>query len=256
MRAVMQELATRHFADKLDFAKEEALVKAGANAELIAALNKGTYALPAEQNAAAQQAIVDQTKRRALEAERAKKFNTLYQDQVARERSAKASAPALNVISEAVKGDLVRVQNERVEPAAEGAMANKKLIALFFSAHWCPPCRKFTPQLVEYYNRVISQHPEVENLFVRADHTANEMQNYMREVKMPWPAIEFEKTEAKEALLKYAGKGIPCLVLVDPTGRVVSDSYDGEKYLGPAKVIADMDTIFASVTAKKVAATP
>jgi len=24
--------------------------------------------------------------------------------------------------------------------------------AIYFSAHWCPPCRKFTPTFVEAYN--------------------------------------------------------------------------------------------------------
>ena len=31
------------------------------------------------------------------------------------------------------------------------AMAGKQALALYFSAHWCPPCRGFTPQLAEWY---------------------------------------------------------------------------------------------------------
>lgn len=254
--SVMRELAKRHFADTLDFTKEEALVKAGASAELIAALNKGTYALPAEQTAAAQQQIVDFAKRRAADAQRARENDTLYQDQLARERTAKLAVQAKHVFFEGTKGDLVRVQNDKVVAADEDALANKKLIALYFSAHWCPPCKKFTPLLVDYYNQVIAQHPEVEVVYVSADHSADEMQKYMREVKMPWPAIDYQKVESKEAVRKYAGKGIPSLVLVDRLGRVVSDSYEGEKYVGPAKVIEDMEKIFAAVAAKKVASTP
>lgn len=30
-------------------------------------------------------------------------------------------------------------------------MAGKQALALYFSAHWCPPCRGFTPQLAEWY---------------------------------------------------------------------------------------------------------
>ena len=84
---VMRELSQRHFLDTLDPAKEEMLVKAGASAELIAALNDGTYALSPEQNAAAQQKIVDQAKRRAVEAQYAAKFDSQYQTQVLRERA-------------------------------------------------------------------------------------------------------------------------------------------------------------------------
>ena len=31
-------------------------------------------------------------------------------------------------------------------------------VLLYFSAHWCPPCRKFTPQLVAFFSR---RYPEV-----------------------------------------------------------------------------------------------
>ena len=30
------------------------------------------------------------------------------------------------------------------------AIAGKKAVGLYFSAHWCPPCRGFTPQLVAF----------------------------------------------------------------------------------------------------------
>ena len=29
-----------------------------------------------------------------------------------------------------------------------------KVIGIYFSAHWCPPCRGFTPKLVEWYGKV------------------------------------------------------------------------------------------------------
>ena len=30
-------------------------------------------------------------------------------------------------------------------------LKDKPLIGVYFSAHWCGPCRKFTPKLVEYF---------------------------------------------------------------------------------------------------------
>src|SRR5713226_7341151 len=86
--ALMRELSTRHFAEKLDVEKEKTLIQAGASAELIAALKGGTYSLSPEQMTIAQGQIADQAKRRAAEAERLRQFDSLYQSQIARERAA------------------------------------------------------------------------------------------------------------------------------------------------------------------------
>merc|ERR1711998_777203 len=38
-------------------------------------------------------------------------------------------------------------------PVAMSTLANKNL-AIYFSAHWCPPCRGFTPKLVVFLTRI------------------------------------------------------------------------------------------------------
>ena len=35
--------------------------------------------------------------------------------------------------------------------SAESALAGKDIVMFYFSAHWCPPCRGFTPILKEFY---------------------------------------------------------------------------------------------------------
>jgi len=253
-KAVLQELSIRYFAEKLDVEKEKTLLHAGASAELIAALKSGTYSLSPEQMTIAQRQIADQTKRRAAEAERSQQFDRLYQSQMARERAAaRPQAPNANAIRELVKGDLVSLHNGALGHFDDEALEKKKLIALYFSAHWCAPCRKFTPELVEYYNRVATQHPEFEIVFVSFDKSQFAMETYMREANMPWPAIDFPKLQGKDAIRKYAGNGIPCLVLVDATGKVISSTFAGAQYLGPAKVLGDLDAIFAGKVLDKVA---
>ena len=252
--ALMQELSTRHFAEKLDVEKEKTLIQVGASAELIAALKSGTYSLSPEQMTLAQRQIADQTKRRAAEAARSRQFDSLYQSQIARERAAaRLQSPNANAIRELVKGDLVSLRNGALGHFDDEVLEKKKLIAFYFSAHWCAPCRKFTPELVDYYNRVATQHPEFEIVFVSFDKSQFAMETYMREANMPWPAIDFPKLGGKEAIRKYAGGGIPCLVLVDATGKVISSTYAGAQYLGPAKVLGDLDAIFAGKVLDKVA---
>lgn len=34
-------------------------------------------------------------------------------------------------------------------------LSGKKIIGLYFSAHWCPPCRQFTPVLSTVYEDMI-----------------------------------------------------------------------------------------------------
>ncbi len=35
--------------------------------------------------------------------------------------------------------------------AAAEALAGKELVLFYFSAHWCPPCKHFTPILKDFY---------------------------------------------------------------------------------------------------------
>jgi thiol-disulfide isomerase/thioredoxin len=249
--SLMQELSTRHFADTVDEAKEKTLVKAGASTDLIAALKSGIYSLSPEKTAAVQQKIAAEEERRAEQAEASRKLDARYQAQVVRERSAKSPRvdSSLGLISEFLKGDIVQYRNGGLVHVDDAVLANKKLIAFYFSAHWCGPCRKFTPQLVEYYNRVVAEHPEFEIVFYSHDRSPADFESYVREANMPWPAIDFAKLKGKEALTKNAGNGIPSLVLVDAGGNVISSSQN----VGPQKVLADLDAIFAGKGPVRVA---
>ena len=247
-KAVEADLQARHFLGPIDAAAEKTLVDSGATADLIGKLKSGVYAVPATEIEAAKNEIAVKAQRQAQQAEEAKKFNTLYQNQLARQQAAAAAAaanpPAPGSIVPLLKGDLVTSKNGVLQTFNDQPLEKKKLIALYFSAKWCPSCRKFTPVLVDYYNRISAAHPEFELVFVSGDRSAPAMEAFMRDTQMPWPAVKFEKIGEKAGLLKYAGKGIPCLVLLDADGRVVSDSYQGETFLGPGKVLADLDKIF------------
>ena len=54
-----------------------------------------------------------------------------------------------DAIADVAKGNLVRVKNGNLVALDESDLAQKKIYGLYFSAHWCGPCRKFTPKLVE-----------------------------------------------------------------------------------------------------------
>ena len=243
--AVLQELGKRKFADKLDATKETQLIRAGASQELMVAIKSGTYDVSAEELTRAQQQKETEAKRRAAAAEESKKFNTLYQAQLAQQRAADAVRQKVGqgMVYQMVKGDLVQWRNGTVNRFEDSGLENKKLFLIYFSAHWCQPCRVFTPGLVNYYNDTIAKHPEFDLIFVSRDKTPFGMETYMKESNMPWPAIDFQKVGQKDAINKYAGSGIPDLVLVDSSGKVLADSYNGKQYVGPAKVLEALDSI-------------
>ncbi|PRP81988.1 putative nnucleoredoxin [Planoprotostelium fungivorum] len=100
---------------------------------------------------------------------------------------------------------------------------NGKLVALYFSAHWCPPCRRFTPLLAQTYDTLTKAGRPFEVVFVSSDQDQNQFDEYF--ATMPWKSIPFQDRARKNALSdQYNVKGIPTLIVVDPQAQVVSSS--------------------------------
>ena len=100
-----------------------------------------------------------------------------------------------------------------------------KVLGLYFSAHWCPPCRQFTPMLVDAYKKHLKA-KQLEVIFVSSDKSPQEFHEYYS--TMPWLAIP-QGDKRKEALSKRFGvRGIPSFVLIDAaTGETISDNARG-----------------------------
>ena len=96
-----------------------------------------------------------------------------------------------------------------------------KTIGIYFSAHWCPPCKQFTPLLVELYNTIKSQGKQFEIVFVSSDRNKAQFTEYFR--SMPWLAVNFDAIEARNRLSQALGvKGIPTLILFDSEGNLLT----------------------------------
>lgn len=110
-------------------------------------------------------------------------------------------------------------------PSTTGdALQGKKYVLVYFSAHWCPPCRAFTPQLRHFYET----HHEKKNMevvFVSLDTSEKDLQAYMRGYHGNWLSVPYAGVQelAKAWQKAYDFQGIPTVLLFEH--NEVDDSY-------------------------------
>ncbi|XP_019643995.1 PREDICTED: tryparedoxin-like [Branchiostoma belcheri] len=96
-----------------------------------------------------------------------------------------------------------------------------RFVGLYFSAHWCPPCRLFTPELVNFYNDFKAK-GTLEIVFVSSDADQGSFDGYFG--SMPWLAVPYSDRQRKAELTRtFDVKGIPTLVILKAdTAEVVT----------------------------------
>ncbi|CAF0989101.1 unnamed protein product [Adineta steineri] len=108
-------------------------------------------------------------------------------------------------------GHVVNNSNEEVDLNDEKYKG--KIIGLYFSAHWCPPCRGFTPMLTEFY-KTHNKDKNFEIIFISSDRDERAFNEYCKD--MPWLKLSYSERKKKEELAKkFQITGIPTLVLID-----------------------------------------
>jgi len=117
------------------------------------------------------------------------------------------------------EGKVIRADGSEV-PAKDAVPEEKKIICFYFSAHWCPPCRQFTPMLKEFYNKTKEQGIEV--VFVSSDKTEKDMNDYYKESHGDWLRIAHKSSLAKELNNHFEVDGIPTLAVCKRGGDVIT----------------------------------
>jgi nucleoredoxin len=160
---------------------------------------------------------------------------------------------------------LLRPTDDTATVTPDGAFKDTKYVALYFSAHWCGPCRNFTPILAKMYDSLkASRSGEVEVVFVSADQDKDDFTGYRKE--MPWLALDpFDNAELSDTLRRtFEVEGFPTVVVLDSaSGKVVNKDAvqdvagdrSGAQFPWPARTLADVLTddipLIGSGTASK-----
>lgn len=111
------------------------------------------------------------------------------------------------------------------------ATLKNKTVAVYCSAHWCPPCRIFTPQLVKFAN---ANKSKLAVVFISSDKDEAQMFAYMKETKMPWPAVPFRSAGGGAIQKEQGVSGIPTLLVFGKNGELLNKNgrdLDGLKKL-------------------------
>jgi len=123
--------------------------------------------------------------------------------------------------------------------AAEAVLGDKEIILFYFSAHWCPPCRQFTPMLKDFFEE-LPDTAGVQIVFVSSDRSEADMLSYMKDSHGEWFATQHNSSVANGIKSKFGISGIPTLVVVKKDGTLITK--DGRSYvtsLGPEKALKE-----------------
>ncbi|XP_063002868.1 nucleoredoxin [Elgaria multicarinata webbii] len=119
--------------------------------------------------------------------------------------------------SEVVAGPLLRKSGQ----SQESGVLEACHVGVYFSAHWCPPCRSLTRVLVESYRKIKEAGQKFEIVFVSADRSEDSFKQYFSE--MPWLAVPYADEARRSRLNRLYGiQGIPTLIVLDTKGDVIT----------------------------------
>ncbi|KAJ3290662.1 hypothetical protein HDU79_003075 [Rhizoclosmatium sp. JEL0117] len=128
-------------------------------------------------------------------------------------------------------GEVLHSKNNAEIATATLGTNGKQFVALYFTASWCPPCRRFTPDLIKYYKLAHIQE-KLDIVVVSSDREEVAHDGYF--AKMPWLSLPYVDRDRKKSLSeKYGVKFIPTLILLD--------AFKGEVLIRDFKSVVEKD---------------
>jgi len=146
------------------------------------------------------------------------------------QKAAEAEIMASSSIIKALKGNLVKLDGRKIKEYEVEFPEKLEFIAFYNSASWCGPCHAFTPSLVRKYKSLKKKYSNFEVVLLSADRNEPDWEEYLKEYKMPWPALNFSASDAKSILRAGStSRFIPAIHILKVDGEVVDDASGGAK---------------------------
>ena len=116
---------------------------------------------------------------------------------------------------EHIFGQVLASKTGQVETRALNAVP---LVLIYASASWCPPCREFYPNLVQFYNTVNQGKKRIEIIWLSRDRTEDDFNKTKK--NMPWTAVVYNQRNISQLLERYDIDVIPKLFLLNRDGSI------------------------------------
>ncbi|MCC5790817.1 MAG: redoxin family protein [Opitutales bacterium] len=169
---------------------------------------------------------VEKEKKRQAEKERAKKWQKVYGQ---------------------LQGNLVVPRGRSTRSFDDSVLAEKQYFVFYYTASWCPPCRRFTPNFVEFYERLKKEHDTVAFIIASSDRSHQEMVKYMTDSGMPWPALSQSDRSKVPVVAGNATRGIPGIVMVNGKGEVLATTANSSR----SAVMRKIESVLADSTGER-----
>ena len=123
------------------------------------------------------------------------------------------STIVLELIPEDLKGK---------DGAVKFSPTNSTYFGIYFSAHWCGPCRGFTPKLKNFYEVANEKQKQIEIIFVSADRSEAEFNEYFG--TMPWTSIPYGHDAIDNLKECFEIQGIPSFLVFNKEGKLIDEN--------------------------------
>ena len=123
---------------------------------------------------------------------------------------------------------LKKLEGDWNDVPADLSLESRKVVAFYFSAHWCPPCRNFEPILKAVYDEYSEECNDVEIVFVSSDRSLEDMTEYMKTSHGSWLALPYNSKLCASLKSRFNIQGISALIVCKRDCQVITKDGRGE----------------------------